>query len=103
MTDETTTPAVPDGWEVHETRWHTWLAKKWFGFFWREVAVAKENGPDGLHAALTAVDQEHALREQGAKDATNAHADALDAQAAALRASVSEAPVAADPPAEPSA
>jgi len=83
MTDEL--PAVPEGWSVTNTRWATWLARKWFGDHYKEVAVGHENGPEALHGAATSVDQEAELRAKAVVDATNAQADALEAQAASLR------------------
>jgi BMFP domain-containing protein YqiC len=74
---------LPEGWVKFAERWESTGARKWFGDHYKEVVVANDGGD--LAAAAAAVDQEVALRTKATVDAANAHADSLEAQAAAIR------------------
>lgn len=75
--------SLPEGWVKFVDRLETVGARKWFGDHYKTVEVSKTGGD--LVAAATAVEQEVSLRARAATDAANAHADALEAQAAAVR------------------
>lgn len=74
---------LPEGWVKFAERWESTGARKWFGDHYKEVVVANDGGD--LAAAAAAVDQEVALRTKATVDAANAHADSLEARAAAIR------------------